>query len=89
MLNNAKIEAYDKIASLFDGIEVYGDKWIVLDCRPAANLISVSTQVPFYRGEIICRIENSVSGKPLNKDDLKNAEAISKLPDLIKIIKSQ
>lgn len=82
-----KVEAYDKIAALFEGVEVYGDKWIVLDCRPTLDLISVSTVVPFYSGETICRLENTVSGKPLNEHDLRNAVAISKLPDLLKILK--
>lgn len=84
-----KVEAYDKIVSLFKDVKVYGNKWIVLDCRPQVDLISVSTQVPFYSGEIICRIQNVVSGEPLNGSDLDNAKAISKIPDLLKIIRSQ
>ena len=55
-------------------------KWTVLDCRPEG--IERLSVVDRETETVICRIENSVSGRPIGDDDLANAAMIACVPIL-------
>ena len=54
--------------------------WIILDCRRKGierlSIVDRDTE------RVICRVENTVSGRPIEQDDLDHAELIVSAPDL-------
>lgn len=53
-------------------------QWVVLDCRPEAERLSVVDQIT---ERVICRIENYVSGRPIGVIDEVNSDLIAHAPD--------
>lgn len=55
--------------------------WAVL---PFENRLSVAS----YKAHpvVICRIENTVSGRPIDDEDLSNAQLIAAAPDLLEAL---
>jgi len=47
-------------------------KWTVVDCRPEGNKLFLTDGF-----SVVCRIQNSVSSKPLENEDEANAELIA------------
>ena len=53
--------------------------WRVLDCRSKGL-----ERLTIIEGDrVICRIENSVSGLPLDDEDVRNAALIAQAPELL------
>jgi len=54
------------------------NSWIILDCRiKGLERLSITDE----KG-IICRIENTESGRPIDEEDLANAKLIASAPEL-------
>mgnify|MGYP007069482771 CR=1 FL=1 len=55
-------------------------RWIMLDCRPKGlERLSIVDQ---DTNKVVCRLENSVSGRPIEQDDLDHAALIISAPEL-------
>ena len=59
--------------------------WVVVDCRPeGVERLSI---VDLDSKQVICRIENSVSGRPILGDDEQNADTITKCGNLRELLR--
>lgn len=70
----------DEVMSEFKGTQ---GSWAVL---PFENRLSVAA----YKAHpvVICRIENTVSGRPIDDEDIANAQLIAAAPELLDALQS-